>query len=160
MPEARFDPSANGHKAAPADRPAVSSGRGVVMVASVCALTGLNLMLGAGLGMLFGVPLGLKAPAIGISIALLAALGGALGVVFGVSVAHRFGAAAGGTQARNWGVAGGILGLVGAVAVSSVRNFPFGPVLAVLLPGLGAWLGDRLAGRIPVQGKASEHHSS
>lgn len=142
-----FDPSTNGHKSEP--KPTVvgeGSGRGVLLVTIVSAMTGLNLMLGAGVGMI-AIPLGLKEASLGVVMVTAAGLGGLLGVIFGVRVAHRFGGTGQGDRARIAAVVGGIAGLVGAVALAGLANIPFVPILAVMLPGIGAWLGDRFAGR-------------
>lgn len=143
-----FDPATNGHK--PGPKPAVvreSSGRGVLLVTIVSAMTGLNLMLGAGVGGLIAIPLGLKEGSLGVIMVTATGFGGLLGVIFGVRVAHRFGGTGQGARARIAAVAGGIAGLVGAVALAGLAKIPFTPILAIMLPGIGAWLGDRLAGR-------------
>lgn len=153
-----FDPATNGHK--PVAEPAgvkEGSGRGVLLVTIVSAMTGLNLMLGAGVGGLIAIPLGLKEGSLGVFMATTAGLGGILGVVLGVRVAHRFGGMDRGDMDRGgmdreakslkWSVAGGVAGLVGAVALAGLARFPFVPILAIMLPGIGAWLGDRFADR-------------
>lgn len=143
-----FDPATNGHK--PEPKSAVvreSSGRGVLLVTIVSATTGLNLMLGAGVGGLIAIPLGLKEASLGVIMVTTAGLGGLLGVIFGVRIAHRFGGTGQGAKDRIAAVAGGIAGLVGAVALAGLAQIPFVPILAVMLPGIGAWLGDRFTGR-------------
>lgn len=169
MPDSRFDPFTNGHRRStnghgasthghgrpgnghgresPEPEAAPSNGRGVLLVAIVSAMTGLNLMLGAGVGLLIAQPIGLRGDSAGILMLVAAALGGILGVIFGVRVAHRFGGTGEGARARILAVIAGLLGLVGAVAVASTSGIPFAPIIAVMLPGIGAWLGDRAAER-------------
>ena len=146
MPD--FDPSRNGHPTAAAkEAPPPRSGQGVLMVTLVSALTGFNLMIGGGVGALLAVPLGLRGSAVGVPVIVGAALGGAIGVWLGVKIAARFGGASGGRRAFVWAVTGGLVGLCGAVALASLRINTIMPVLAVLLPGVGAWFGDRFASR-------------
>jgi hypothetical protein len=140
-----FDPSTNGHRIAAAKASPARSGQGVLMVTLVSALTGFNLMVGGAVGALLAVPLGLRGSVVGIPVVVGAALGGAIGVWLGVKVAVRFGGASGGRPI--WAVAGGVAGLCAAVALASARINTVAPVLAILLPGVGAWFGDRLASR-------------
>jgi hypothetical protein len=142
-----FDPSGNGHRIAAEKAPLPRSGQGVLMVTLVSALTGFNLMIGGGVGALLAVPIGLRGSAVGVPLVVGAAFGGAIGVWLGVKVAARFGGTSGGRKAFVWAVAGGLAGLCAAVALASFRINTFLPVLAVLLPGIGAWLGDRLGSR-------------
>lgn len=117
------------------------------MVTVVSALTGFNLMLGGVVGALLALPLGLKGNAVGVPVVLCAAVGGILGVWLGVKVASRFGGATEGRAARKLATAGGLVGLAAAVALASARVGTLAPVLAIMLPGVGAWLGDRLSVR-------------
>jgi hypothetical protein len=117
------------------------------MVTLVSAMTGFNLMIGAGVGALLALLLGLRGNAVGVPVVLAAAAGGILGVWLGVKVAARFGGATEGRMARKLATAGGLVGLVAAVALASARVITLAPVLAIILPGVGAWLGDRLAAR-------------
>ena len=145
MPD--FDPSTNGHRiAAQKTRPA-GAGQGILIVSLVSALTGFNLLIGGGVGLIVAMLLGLRERSAGIPVVVLAAVGGAIGVWLGVRVAIRFGGASGSPKATRWAVAGGMAGLVAAVALASIRAGSVFPILAILLPGVGAWLGDRLATR-------------
>lgn len=117
------------------------------MVTLVSALTGLNLMIGAGLGTLMAVPFGLRGSAAGLPLLVLAAIGGAVGVWLGVKVAVRFGGASGKPKGTRWATVAGIAGLLCAVVLSAFQVGVFVPIVAVLLPGFAAWLGDRLATR-------------
>ncbi len=145
MPE--FDPSSNGHRVAAAKPPPARSGQGVLMVMLVSALTGFNLMIGGAVGALAALPLGVRESAVGVPVVVGAAIGGALGVWLGVKVAARFGGASGGPRGFVWAIAGGLVGLCAAVALASYRITTLVPVLAILLPGVAAWFGDRLAAR-------------
>ena len=123
------------------------SGQGILMVTLVSALTGLNLMIGGAVGTLLAFLLGLRERAVGVPVLLGAAVGGAVGVWLGVKVAARFGGASGGRKAFRWALGGGLAGLVAAVALSALRAGAFVPIVAILLPGIGAWFADRLAVR-------------
>ena len=147
MPSPRFDPSTNGHRKAGKKAPPPAVGQGVLMVTVVSAMTGFNLMIGGGVGALLALPLGIKGNAVGVPLVLGAALGGILGVWLGVKVAARFGGATEGRGARKLATVGGLVGLAAAVALASAGVNTFAPVLAIMLPGVGAWLGDRLAAR-------------
>jgi hypothetical protein len=143
----KFDPSTNGHRSPGKKEPPPAGGQGVLMVTLVSAMTGFNLMIGAGVGALLALLLGLRGNAVGVPVVLAAAAGGILGVWLGVKVAASFGGATEGRMARKLATAGGLVGLVAAVALASARVITLAPVLAIILPGVGAWLGDRLAAR-------------
>lgn len=117
------------------------------MVTVVSATTGFNLTIGGAVGALLALLLGIKGNAVGVPVVLAAAVGGILGVWLGVKVAARFGGATEGRAARKLATAGGMVGLAAAVALASARVNTVAPVLAIMLPGVGAWLGDRLAAR-------------
>ena len=139
----RFDPSANGHRRAEGDsEPPRTGGAGVLMVAVVSSLTGLMMLVGSGLGTLLGYLLGIKSPGIAVPIFLGAALGGIGGVLLGVRVAGRFGGSSEAANSQRYGAIGGWLGLAAAVGVASLQVLP---IVAIMLPGIGAWLGDRIA---------------
>lgn len=115
------------------------------MVTLVSALTGLGLMLGAVAGTVIAVSLGVRGSSLKVPVALAAGLGGILGVILGERVAHRFSGGPQSGKARIWAVSGGLAGLVGAVALAGLARFPFVPILSIMLPGIGAWIGDRAA---------------
>jgi hypothetical protein len=117
------------------------------MVTVVSAMTGFNLTIGGAVGALLAVLLGIKGNAVGVPVVLAAAVGGILGVWLGVKVAARFGGATEGRAARKLATIGGVVGLAAAVALASARVNTLAPVLAIMLPGVGALLGDRLAAR-------------
>lgn len=147
MPNPRFDPSTNGHRRPGKKALPPSGGQGVLMVTLVSAMTGFNLMIGAGVGALLALALGLRGNGVGVPVVLGAAAGGIVGVWLGVQLSARFGGATEGRLARKLATAGGLVGLVAAVALASARVNTFLPILAIMLPGVGAWLGDRLAAR-------------
>jgi hypothetical protein len=146
-----FDPTTNGHPKSngrpggASKTPAPRRGGGILLMAMVSAMTGLNLMLGGVVGGLVGAltDAGDSLPAL---VALGAGLGGAMGVYFGVRVALRLGGSSGINSARaltGWGLAG----LLGSVALAATVASPLTPIIAILLPGLTAALGDRYATR-------------
>lgn len=106
-------------------------------------MTGLNLMLGGGIGGVVGAltNAGDSLPAL---VALGAGLGGAVGVFFGVRVALRFGGSSG-ISSQRWLTGWGFAGLVGSVALAATVRSPLTPIMAILLPGLAAAMGDRYA---------------
>jgi hypothetical protein len=114
-------------------------------MALVSAMTGLNLMLGGGLGFLVGAltDAGDTTPAL---VVLGAGLGAATGVFFGVRVALGFGGSSG-ISSQRWLTGWGLAGLVGSVALAATVASPLTPIIAILLPGLAAALGDRYATR-------------
>ena len=144
MPE--FDPQTNGHRLrAEASSQLPRRGGGVLLLTLISALTGLNLMLGAAVGAIVGAvtDAGDATPALA---AVGAGLGGAIGVVLGVRVALRLGGSSGCSSAR-WLTGWGLGGLVGSVALAAFMAGPFTPIVAILLPGLAALLGDRYSAR-------------
>lgn len=116
------------------------------MLAVVSGLTALNLLIGAGAGAAMAKLSGLKGGAIAAPMLVTAALGGAVGVWLGVRVALRLSGRTGGAAVL-WGTAGGIAGLIAAVAFAASAISPLTPVIAVLLPGAGAMIGDTIQGR-------------
>jgi len=147
LPSPKFDPSANGHRIPRKQEPPPAGGQGVLMVTVVSAMTGFNLTIGGAVGALLALLLGIRGNAVGVPVVLCAAVGGILGVWLGVKVAARFGGATEGRAARKLATAGGLVGLAAAVALAGARVSTLAPVLAIMLPGVGAWLGDRLAAR-------------
>ncbi|MDQ4148539.1 MAG: hypothetical protein M3164_00870 [Actinomycetota bacterium] len=146
MPD--FDPSSNGFRRrskGPTDKP---RGRGVVLVAAVCAMTGAGLVGGFVLGGLAAGLLGLRGEAFFAPVAAASALAAAVGVWLGVRFTGRLaGGSARSRRVLNWATVGGIAGLIAAVAVATTDIGPFAPVAVILLPGLGALLGESLATR-------------
>lgn len=146
MPD--FDPTTNGHLVSNGRKPGTAKpdaprrGGAVLLMALVSAMTGLNLMLGGGLGFLVGAltDAGETSPAL---VALGAGLGAAIGVFFGVRVALGFGGSSG-MSSLKWLTGWGLGGLVGSIALAATLQSPLTPILAILLPGLAAALGDRL----------------
>ncbi len=138
-----FDPNTNGHKTSSPNPAIPRRGGGVLLMAMVSAMTGLNLMLGGAVGGVVGAltDAGDTLPAL---VALGAGLGGAIGVYFGVRVALRFGGSSG-ISSFKWLTAWGFAGLVGSIALAAVFVSPLTPVVAIILPGLAAALGDRYA---------------
>ena len=112
-------------------------------MALVSAMTGLNLMLGGGIGGVVGAltDAGDALPAL---VALGAGLGAAIGVFFGVRVALRFGGSSG-ISSTKWLTAWGFAGLVGSIALAATVASPLTPVIAILLPGVSSALGDRFS---------------
>ena len=143
MPE--FDPRTNGHRLKSESTPVPRRGGGVLLLALVSALTGLNLLIGAGVGAIVGAVTDADdlTPALA---AIGAGLGGAVGVAVGVKVTLRLGGSSGVSSAR-WLTAWGIAGLVGSIALAATLVTPLTPILAILLPGLAALLGDRYAAK-------------
>lgn len=117
----------------------------MLLLTLVSALTGLNLMLGAMVGAIVGAATeaGDATPALA---AVGAGLGGAIGVILGVRVALRLGGASGSSSAR-WLTGWGMAGLVGSIALAAFLASPFTPIIAIVLPGLAALLGDRFAAK-------------
>jgi hypothetical protein len=145
LPNPRFDPSTNGHRRPDKKVVPPSGGQGVLMVTVVSAMTGFNLMIGAGVGAVLALPLGLRGNGVGVPLVLGAAAGGILGVWLGVKVAARFGGATEGRGTHKLAALGGLVGLAAAVALAGARVNTLAPVLAIMLPGVGAWLGDRFS---------------
>ena len=147
MPD--FDPTTNGHpqsngQKGGASKPAAPRrGGGILLMALVSAMTGLNLMLGGAVGAIVGAitDAGDSVPAL---VALGAGLGGAIGVYFGVRVALRLGGSSGIASAK-WLTGWGLGGLLASVALAATVASPLTPIIAILLPGLTATLGDRYA---------------
>lgn len=110
-------------------------------MALVSALTGLNLMLGGGIGGVVGAMTG-AGDALPALVVLGAGLGAAVGVFFGVRVALRFGGSSG-MSSPAWLTGWALAGLVGSIALAATLQSPLTPILAILLPGLAAALGDR-----------------
>ena len=140
MPD--FDPKANGHRIKAQPSPP-RRGSGVLLLTLVSALTGLNMMIGAGIGAIVG---GItNAGEVTAALAAIGAgLGGAIGVAIGVRVALRVGGSSGVSTARSltgWGIAG----LIASIALAATLTSPFLPIIAILLPGLLALVGDRFA---------------
>jgi hypothetical protein len=140
LPE--FDPKTNGHKGPPPPPPPRRGG-GILLMALVSAFTGLNLLLGGAIGFIVGyvTNAGDVVPAL---VALGAGLGGAVGVFFGVRVCVRLGGSSGVASPR-WLTAWGLAGLLGSVALAAWVASPLTPIMAILLPGIAAALGDRYA---------------
>ncbi len=142
MPE--FDPKVNGHRLRSVI-PASPAGGGVLLLALVSAFTGLNMMIGAGVGGIVGTVTNAGDVTAALA-AIGAGLGGAIGVALGVRVTLRLGGSSGVTSARRltgWGVAG----LVGSIALAATLASAFTPIIAILLPGLAALLADRYAAK-------------
>ncbi|HEU4868239.1 MAG TPA: hypothetical protein VFV09_10980 [Actinomycetota bacterium] len=145
MPD--FDPTTNGHPKSNGQAGGKSSasgprrGGGILLMAVVSAMTGLNLMLGGGLGFVVGAltDAGDATPAL---VVLGAGLGAAAGVFFGVRVALGFGGSSG-ISSQKWLTAWGFAGLVGSIALAALVASPLTPIICILLPGLAAALGDR-----------------
>lgn len=144
MPD--FDPRANGHRLRSGDKPAAPRGSGVLLVMMVSALTGLNLLIGAGLGVIVGSAVRGEDPAPPALVVIGAGMGGAMGVWLGVRVALHYGGA-GGFASTRWLTAWGLAGLVGSIALAGLVASPFTPIVAVTLPGLAALAGDRFITR-------------
>lgn len=142
-PTTNGHPQSNGHLGPKPSTPAPRRGGAILLMALVSAMTGLNLMLGGGVGGVVGAltDAGDSLPAL---VALGAGLGGAIGVFFGVRVALRFGGGSGISSAK-WLTGWGFAGLVGSVALAALVASPLTPIIAILLPGLAAALGDRYA---------------
>lgn len=144
MPE--FDPKANGHRLRTgATESLPRRGGGVLLLTLVSALTGLNLMLGAGVGAIVAAVTGAgdATPALA---AAGAGLGGAIGVLLGVRVALRFGGSSGCSSVR-WLTGWGLGGLVGSIALAANLASPFTPIVAIVLPGVTALIGDRYSAK-------------
>jgi hypothetical protein len=137
-----FDPKTNGHKAPPPPPPPRRGG-GILLLALVSAFTGLNLLIGGAIGAIVGSATnsGDVVPAL---VALGAGLGGAVGVYFGVRVCVRLGGSSGVASVR-WLTAWGLAGLLGSIALAATVASPLTPIIAILLPGIAAALGDRYA---------------
>lgn len=115
-------------------------------MALVSAITGLNLLLGAGVGTVVGSLFGFQEAELAPLMLIGAGLGGAIGVHLGARVAFRNGGVSGAASERQitlWGLAG----LVGSIALAALVSSPFTPILAIALPGLMAVLGDRTAAK-------------
>ena len=141
MPE--FDPKVNGHRIKAQPPPPPRRGSGVLLLTLVSALTGLNMMIGAGIGAIVGGVT--RAGQVTAALAAIGAgLGGAIGVALGVRVAQRVGGSSGRSSAR-WLTGWGIAGLIGSIALAATVTSPILPIIAILLPGLLALLGDRFA---------------
>lgn len=147
MPD--FDPTTNGHPLSNGQKGGASKpasprrGGGILLMALVSAMTGLNLMLGGGVGGVVGAitDAGDSLPAL---VALGAGLGGAIGVYFGVRVALRLGGSSG-ISSFKWLTGWGLAGLLASVALAATVASPLTPIIAILLPGVSAALGDRYA---------------
>ena len=142
-PTTNGHPQSNGHLGPKSSTPAPRRGGAILLMALVSAMTGLNLMLGGGIGGIVGAltDAGDTLPAL---VALGAGVGAAIGVFFGVRVALRFGGSSGISSAK-WLTAWGFAGLVGSIALAALVASPLTPIIAILLPGLAAALGDRYA---------------
>ncbi|CAN5822591.1 hypothetical protein BH23ACT12_BH23ACT12_02450 [soil metagenome] len=140
-PTSNGRPVANGSKPSSAPAPGPRRGGAILLMALVSAMTGLNLMLGGGIGGVVGAVTnaGDALPAL---VVLGAGLGGLIGVIFGVRVALRFGGSSGISSVK-WLTGWGLAGLLGSIALAATVASPLTPILAILLPGLAAALGDR-----------------
>lgn len=118
-----------------------------MLVAVVSALTGISLLAGATAGALIAAFLGLKGQAMIPPTAIASSLAAAVGVWVGVRISERFAQRPSPRPGHLWPTAGGIAGLVAAVAIASRGLGPWAPVFVILLPGLGALLADTLAAR-------------
>ncbi len=142
-PTTNGHPRSNGHLGPKASTSTPRRGGAILLMALVSAMTGLNLMLGGGIGGIVGAltDAGDTLPAL---VVLGAGLGAAVGVFFGVRVALRFGGSSGISSAK-WLTAWGFAGLVGSIALAALVASPLTPIICILLPGLAAALGDRYA---------------
>jgi hypothetical protein len=152
-PDATSDGSArvegNGHPApitaGPGLAPALR-GRWIVPLGIVSAATGVMMFLGVLAGGLVGLALGLGDPQAGIPAVLGLLAGAVAGIVIGSRVA--IGMSGGGDDRLRPMVAGGLLGLVATVGLSALGAKSAFLLLygaALLAPGIGAGIGDRVA---------------
>jgi uncharacterized membrane protein len=116
-------------------------------VATVSALTGISLLVGATAGALLAAVVGLKGQALVPPTAIASGLAAGAGVWAGVRISERFARRSSPGTGHLWPTVGGIVGLVAAVAIASRGLGPWAPLVVILLPGLGALLGDALASR-------------
>ena len=145
LPE--FDPSSNGHRRSrSSSRDPAARGRGVVLVATVCATSGAGLVVGFIAGGLIAGLFGLRGQPFFAAVAVASAVTAGVGMWLGIRFASRLG---GGPEppprARRWSTAGGFLGLIAAVALATTNLGPFAPIIVILLPGAGALAGEVLA---------------
>ena len=141
-----FDPTSNGHRLVKSSSTSEPGSAGVVLLAIVSAFTGLSLLTGATAGALVAAILRLKGSAFITPVAIGSGVAAGVGVWLGVRVSERF-ARRSANAGRLWPTVGGLAGLVAAVAIASRGLGPWAPFVVILLPGLGALLGDTSAGR-------------
>jgi uncharacterized membrane protein len=145
-PLPNFDPTSNGHRLVKSSGTSEPGGGGVVLLAIVSAFTGLSLLAGATAGAVVAAILGLKGSAFITPVAIGSGVAAGVGVWLGVRISERF-ASRSANKGRLWPTVGGLAGLVAAVAMASRGLGPWAPFVVILLPGLGALLGDTSAGR-------------
>jgi uncharacterized membrane protein len=145
LPE--FDPTSNGQRLTKSSAGPEARGRGVVLVAVVSAFTGISLLAGATAGALVATALGVRGGAFVAPMAVASGLAAGIGVWAGVRMSDRFARPSSSTSGRVSPTVGGIVGLVAAVAIASRGLGLWAPLVVILLPGLGALLGDTVAGR-------------
>jgi hypothetical protein len=112
----------------------------------VSAATGVMMFVGVLAGGLVGLALGLGDPQAGIPAVLGLLAGAVAGIVIGSRVA--IGMSGGGDDRLRPMVAGGLLGLVATVGLSALAAKSAFLLLygaALLAPGIGAGIGDRVA---------------
>ncbi len=121
-------------------------GRGVMLLVMVSGMTALNLVLGSMIGAVVGAAMGLEDKALQNVFMTGAGLGAVAGVWFGIKAGTRFGGTSGQAGQRRL-FAHGMVGLLLAMALAALVASPFIPLLAIMLPGVGAVVGDVLATR-------------
>jgi uncharacterized membrane protein len=143
-----FDPTSNGHRLVKSsDRTESRNSGGVLLVAIVSALTGLSLLMGATAGALIAAVLGLKGQTFITPVVVASGLAAGVGVWVGIRVFDRFVTRSRPGRGQVWPTVGGVVGLVAAVAIASKGLGPLAPIIVILLPGLGALLGERASQR-------------
>jgi hypothetical protein len=143
-------PAGNGHPAPLTAGPGVapgSRGRWIVPLGVVSAVTGMLLLVGAFVGTSLGRMAGLEDLMVLGPASVGAMAGGLAGVWAGSWVAIRL---SGGDRTGRWALMGvcGTAAMVGGVALAfGAAKTGFSPlgVLALLAPGIGAAVGDRIA---------------
>lgn len=145
MPE--FDPAVNGHRLGGEELPPLPPrGRGVMLLVMVSGMTALNLVFGSMVGAIIGAAMGLEDRSLQNVFMTGAGVGACAGVWFGIKVGTRFGGTSGlAGQKRLF--AYGMAGLLLAMPLAALVASPFIPLIAIMLPGIGAVVGDVLATR-------------
>lgn len=146
MPE--INPTANGYRLSAGDElpDLPPRGRGVMLLVMVSGMTALNLVFGSMVGAVIGAGLSLEDRALQNVFMTGAGLGSVAGVWFGIKVGTRFGGTSGQAGQRRL-FAHGLAGLLLALALAALVASPFIPLLAIMLPGVAAVIGDVLATR-------------
>ncbi|MEX2587202.1 MAG: hypothetical protein WD602_04315 [Actinomycetota bacterium] len=121
-------------------------GRGLMLLVTVSGMTALNLVFGSMIGAVIGAAIGLEDESLRTVFMAGAGLGAGAGVWFGVKMGIRFGGTSGeATQKRLF--VHGLVGLVAAMVLAALVASPFVPLIAIMLPGVAAVVGDVLATR-------------